>query len=84
MHVMWNAVGAGIERYEVYRGTTKVEDVPGSQHMVDVTRLRPATPYVFTVRARDTQGRLGPPGQEARGHDSGGHGGGPLGPGPPR
>ncbi|MEU0944231.1 fibronectin type III domain-containing protein [Streptomyces canus] len=66
VHVMWNAVGAEIERYEVYRGTTKVEDVPGSQHMVDVTRLKPATPYVFTVRARDTQGRLGPPGREVR------------------
>ncbi|MEU5046487.1 fibronectin type III domain-containing protein [Streptomyces griseorubiginosus] len=64
VHVMWNAVGAGIDRYEVYRGTTKVEDVPGSQHMVDVTRLRPATPYVFSVRARDTEGRLGPPSPE--------------------
>ncbi|MFI0509121.1 fibronectin type III domain-containing protein [Streptomyces sp. WSLK1-5] len=66
VHVMWNAVGAGIERYEVYRGTTKIEDVPGSRHMVDVTRLKPATPYVFTVRARDTEGRLGPPSREAR------------------
>ncbi|KQV93548.1 fibronectin type III domain-containing protein [Streptomyces sp. Root369] len=68
VHVMWNAVSsvAGIEGYEVYRGTTKVEDVPGSQHMVDVTRLRPATPYVFSVRARDTEGRLGPPSREAR------------------
>ena len=66
VHVMWNAVGAGIDRYEVYRGTTKVQDVPASQHMVDVTRLRPATPYVFSVRARDTDGRLGPPSSEAR------------------
>ncbi|MFF0096406.1 fibronectin type III domain-containing protein [Streptomyces canus] len=68
VHVMWNAVpsGAGIEGYEVYRGTTKVEDVPGSRHMVDVTRLRPATPYVFSVRARDTEGRLGPPSREVR------------------
>ncbi|MET9457907.1 fibronectin type III domain-containing protein [Streptomyces canus] len=68
VHVMWNAVSsvAGIEGYEVYRGTTKVEDVPGSQHMVDVTRLRPATPYVFSVRARDTEGRLGPPSREVR------------------
>jgi chitodextrinase len=68
VHVMWNAVSseAGIQGYEVYRGTTKVEDVPGSQHMVDVTRLRPATPYVFSVRARDTEGRLGPPSREVR------------------
>jgi chitodextrinase len=66
VHVMWNAVGAGIERYEVYRGPTKVQDVPGSRHMVDVTRLKPATPYVFTVRARDTEGRLGPPSREVR------------------
>ncbi|MFC8362102.1 fibronectin type III domain-containing protein [Streptomyces griseorubiginosus] len=66
VHVMWNAVGSGIERYEVYRGSTKVKEVPASQHMVDVTRLRPATPYVFSVRARDTEGRLGPPSPEAR------------------
>ncbi|MGC0405870.1 chitodextrinase [Streptomyces sp. SAI-126] len=66
VHVMWNAAGSGVERYEVYRGTTKVEDVPGAQHMVDVTRLEPATPYVFTVRARDPEGRLGPPSREVR------------------
>ncbi|MFJ9152356.1 fibronectin type III domain-containing protein [Streptomyces sp. NPDC102270] len=66
VHVMWNAVGTGIERYEVYRGTTKVEEVPGSQHMVDVARLEPATPYAFTVRARDSEGRLGPPSREVR------------------
>jgi chitodextrinase len=68
VHVMWNAVSseAGIHGYEIYRGTTKVEDVPGAQHMVDVTRLRPATGYVFSVRARDTQGRLGPPSREVR------------------
>ena len=68
VHVMWNAVAAsqGIDRYEVYRGTTKVKDVPGDEHMVDVIRLRPGTAYVFTVRARDTEGRLGPPSQEVR------------------
>ncbi|WP_437437640.1 fibronectin type III domain-containing protein, partial [Streptomyces prasinopilosus] len=63
VHVMWNTVaaaGARVSRYEVYRGTTKVEEVPGSKHMVDVTRLRPSTTYAFTVRARDTEGRLGP------------------------
>ncbi|MFI5685226.1 fibronectin type III domain-containing protein [Streptomyces sp. NPDC051636] len=68
VHVMWNAVtgGAGVRAYEVYRGTTKVTEVPGSEHMVDVTRLRPSTVYVFTVRARDTAGRTGPPSREVR------------------
>nr|WP_260859858.1 fibronectin type III domain-containing protein [Streptomyces cupreus] len=68
VHVMWNVVtaGQGIDGYEVYRGTTKVKDVPGDEHMVDVTRLRPSTTYVFTVRARDTDGRLGPPSEEVR------------------
>ncbi|MFF4801060.1 fibronectin type III domain-containing protein [Streptomyces sp. NPDC001351] len=68
VHVMWNAVSANprVSAYEVYRGTTEVEEVPGSQHMVDVTRLRPSTSYVFTVRARDTEGRLGPPGRQVR------------------
>ncbi len=73
VHVMWNAVATdrSISGYEVYRrttsrGTTKVEEVPGSQHMVDVTRLRPSTMYVFTVRARADDGRLGPPSREVR------------------
>jgi chitodextrinase len=65
VHVMWN-VTARAEVYEVYRGTTKVGEVPGSKHMVDVTRLRPATVYVFTVRARDADGRLGPRSREVR------------------
>ncbi|CAL9598289.1 hypothetical protein SUDANB6_05399 [Streptomyces sp. enrichment culture] len=65
VHVMWNAV-AGAERYEVYRGTTKVEEVPGSRRMVDVVRLRPSTTYAFTVRARDADGRLGPRSREVR------------------
>ncbi|KUO17783.1 fibronectin type III domain-containing protein [Streptomyces dysideae] len=68
VHVMWNAVSAepDVSGYEVYRGTTKVREVPGSEHMVDVPRLRPATGYVFTVRARDADGRLGPPSGEVR------------------
>ncbi|GAA0628989.1 fibronectin type III domain-containing protein [Streptomyces thermocarboxydovorans] len=63
VHVMWNAVagsGAEVSRYEVYRGRTKVEEVPGSEHMVDVTRLRPSTTYVFFVWVRDAEGRVGP------------------------
>ncbi|WP_262060748.1 fibronectin type III domain-containing protein [Streptomyces sp. STR69] len=62
VHVMWDAVTSspGVRTYEIYRDTTKVKEVPGSEHMVDVTRLKPATMYAFTVRARDTDGRLGP------------------------
>ncbi|KUM73293.1 fibronectin type III domain-containing protein [Streptomyces curacoi] len=68
VHVMWNAVATdrGIRGYEVYRGPTKVKEVPGSAHMVDVTMLRPSTSYAFTVRARDTDGRLGPPSRMVR------------------
>ncbi|MFE7651038.1 fibronectin type III domain-containing protein [Streptomyces phaeoluteigriseus] len=65
VHVMWNAL-SGVSTYEVYRGTTKVGDVPGSAHMLDVTRLAPSTAYVFTVRARDDEGRLGPRSREVR------------------
>ncbi|MFJ3640511.1 fibronectin type III domain-containing protein [Streptomyces sp. NPDC090108] len=68
VHVMWNdmATASDIGGYEVYRGTTKVTQVPGAQHMVDVTRLRPSTMYVFTVRARGKDGRLGPPSRGTR------------------
>ncbi|QOV33755.1 fibronectin type III domain-containing protein [Streptomyces ferrugineus] len=68
VHVMWNAVSAdrGIRVYEVYRGPTKVKEVTGSEHMVDVTMLKPSTSYAFSVRARDTDGRLGPPSKVVR------------------
>ncbi|TQL18736.1 fibronectin type III domain-containing protein [Streptomyces sp. SLBN-134] len=67
VHVMWNAAAdTRVSRYEVYRGTTKVGEVPASEHMVDVTRLRPGTSHVFTVRARDRDGRLGPRSREVR------------------
>jgi chitodextrinase len=68
VHVMWNAVSAadGVRSYEVYRDGTKVKEVPGTEHMADVTRLAPATTHVFTVRARDTEGRLGPRSREVR------------------
>lgn len=59
VHVMWNTT-ADAGTYEVYRGGEKIEEVPGTEHMVDVTRLRPSTAYVFTVRARSADGRLGP------------------------
>ncbi|MFG2573882.1 fibronectin type III domain-containing protein [Streptomyces sp. NPDC048481] len=68
VHVMWNAVADGpeVSAYEVYRGGRKVGEAPGSAHMLDVVRLAPSTAYVFTVRARDAGGRLGPPSREAR------------------
>lgn len=68
VHVMWNAVTAadGLRGYEIYRGGTKVKEVPAAEHMADITRLAPATAYVFTVRARDDEGRLGPPSREVR------------------
>ncbi|MFE1287411.1 fibronectin type III domain-containing protein [Streptomyces sp. NPDC058751] len=68
VHVMWNlaAEDPGITRYEVYRGTTKVKEVPGSEHMVDITRLEPSTSYVFRVRARNADGVPGPLSRPAR------------------
>ncbi|KAA0941983.1 fibronectin type III domain-containing protein [Streptomyces apricus] len=68
VHVMWNRAAGKPEvtRYEVYRGATKVKEVPGSEHMVDITRLAPSTSYAFSVRARDADGRLGPPSERVR------------------
>ncbi|MER6012335.1 fibronectin type III domain-containing protein [Streptomyces bluensis] len=68
VHVMWNRTSGKPEviRYEVYRGTTKVKDVSGGEHMVDVTGLTPSTTYVFTVRARSAGGVLGPPSRRVR------------------
>ncbi|MFI0961453.1 fibronectin type III domain-containing protein [Streptomyces sp. NPDC021080] len=62
VHVMWNLATENprITRYEVYRGTTKVKEVSGSEHMVDITRLEPSTSYVFRVRARNADGVPGP------------------------
>ncbi|MDQ1032091.1 chitodextrinase [Streptomyces umbrinus] len=68
VHVMWNRASGKPEvaHYEVYRGTTMVKEVPGSDHMVDITRLKPSTAYAFSVRARDADGRLGPPSERVR------------------
>ena len=65
-HVEPGLGGPGVDHYEVYRGTTKVKEVPGTQHMVDVNRLKPSTLYAFSVRARDADGRLGPPSERVR------------------
>ncbi|MFD3313389.1 fibronectin type III domain-containing protein [Streptomyces sp. NPDC058694] len=68
VHVMWNRASGKPEvaHYEVYRGTTMVKEVPGSDHMVDITRLKPSTEYAFSVRARGADGRLGPPSERVR------------------
>ncbi|CAL9360785.1 fibronectin type III domain-containing protein [Streptomyces sp. enrichment culture] len=68
VHVMWNRVTGDppVTAYWVYRGRAKVAEVPGDRHMVDVPRLRPGTSYVFTVRARDADGRLGPASRSVR------------------
>ncbi|MFI7011850.1 fibronectin type III domain-containing protein [Streptomyces sp. NPDC050145] len=62
VHVMWNrpASTADVGQYEVYRGAERVRRLPADRHMVDVTGLRPRSRYVFTVRARGTDGALGP------------------------
>ncbi|MET7519189.1 fibronectin type III domain-containing protein [Streptomyces sp. NPDC005480] len=62
VHVMWSRPegDADVKGYTVYRGSTKVKEVPGEQHMVDVVGLRPRSAYTFSVRAEDTDGTLGP------------------------
>ncbi|MEV7194246.1 fibronectin type III domain-containing protein [Streptomyces sp. NPDC093510] len=59
-HVMWNQATDDTEvtAYEVYRGTKKVKEVTGREHMVDVVGLTPSTTYFFTVRARDAEGNV--------------------------
>lgn len=68
VHVMWNRTpdGPEVSAYEVYRDTAKVKEVPGSEHMVDVVGLTPSTTYVFTVRARNTDGHSGPRSKSVR------------------
>ncbi|WP_234018922.1 MULTISPECIES: fibronectin type III domain-containing protein [unclassified Streptomyces] len=62
VHVMWNkpTSTAAVTDYEVYRGSVRVQRLPATQQMVDVTGLEPRTRYVFTVRARAKDGDLGP------------------------
>jgi len=68
VHVMWNRASddQDVTGYEVYRGTKKVKEVPGAEHMVDITRLQPSTTYAFTVRARNAAGDSGPPSKQVR------------------
>ncbi|MFF3752351.1 fibronectin type III domain-containing protein [Streptomyces sp. NPDC002018] len=62
VHVMWNQPSekAGIKGYEVYRGATKIKDVPAEKTMIDVTGLKPSTAYTFSVRARTENGAFSP------------------------
>ncbi|MFI5756873.1 fibronectin type III domain-containing protein [Streptomyces sp. NPDC051569] len=68
VHVMWSqAPGkAGIRGYTVYRGGTKVKDVPAATNMADITGLEPSTAYTFTVRARNAEGALSADSDEKR------------------
>ncbi|WP_231626335.1 fibronectin type III domain-containing protein [Streptomyces apocyni] len=62
VHVMWNRStdNVGVTGYAVYRGNTKVTEVAGDRHMVDVARLTPEASYTFSVRARDAAGNVSP------------------------
>lgn len=62
---MWNRAtdDHAVERYEVFRGRTKVETVDAGRLMVDVTGLKASASYEFSVRALDTKGQAGPAGK---------------------
>ncbi|MFJ3582716.1 fibronectin type III domain-containing protein [Streptomyces sp. NPDC090127] len=62
VHVMWNAAtdDRAVTGYEVYQQGRKVKDLPATTLMVDIVDLTPATPYAFTVRARDAAGNRSP------------------------
>ncbi|MER8070656.1 fibronectin type III domain-containing protein [Streptomyces sp. NPDC094034] len=66
VHVMWKPAPGkdGVSGYEVYRGKTKIKDVPAGQTMIDVTGLKPSTAYTFSVRARGAEGAVSPPSGE--------------------
>ncbi|MET8830918.1 fibronectin type III domain-containing protein [Streptomyces sp. NPDC004610] len=66
VHVMWNQVTGEppITEYEIYEGSKKIKEVDADEHMVDVVQLKPATRYVFTVRAKDAEGRLSEPSRQ--------------------
>ncbi|MFP3990880.1 fibronectin type III domain-containing protein [Streptomyces sp. E11-3] len=66
VHVMWNKStdDVGVSAYLVYRGNTKVKEVSGDRHMVDVTGLTPKASYAFSVRARDAAGNVSPVGEK--------------------
>ncbi|GGL15608.1 hypothetical protein GCM10014719_17100 [Planomonospora parontospora subsp. antibiotica] len=55
---------AGVTGYEVYRGSTLVATVTGTDHTD--TGLTPETEYAYTVRARDTAGQRSAASNEVR------------------
>ncbi|WP_181787104.1 fibronectin type III domain-containing protein [Streptomyces phytophilus] len=67
VHVMWNkaAEAEKVRRYEVYRNGKKIQNVPAEKHMIDIAGLKPSSSYTFSVRARDTDGKLSAPGRAA-------------------
>ncbi|MET9620606.1 fibronectin type III domain-containing protein [Streptomyces sp. NPDC006464] len=62
VHVMWSAApdDRAVTGYEVYERGRKVKDLPATTLMTDIVNLAPATPYSFTVRARDAAGNRSP------------------------
>ncbi|MBT2443699.1 fibronectin type III domain-containing protein [Streptomyces sp. ISL-36] len=62
VHVMWSAAtdDRAVTAYEVYQQGRKVKDLPATTLMTDIVNLTPATPYTFTVRARDAAGNRSP------------------------
>nr|WP_254705731.1 fibronectin type III domain-containing protein [Streptomyces vilmorinianum] len=62
VHVMWSAAtdDRAVTGYEVYQQGRKVKDLPATTLMTDIVNLTPATPYTFTVRARDAAGNRSP------------------------
>ncbi|RII17104.1 Chitinase A1 precursor [Streptomyces sp. YIM 130001] len=58
VHVMWNKSpgAAAVDRYEIFRGRTKVKSLPGKTYMADLNGLRPKATYSFRVRALDAEG----------------------------
>ncbi|MFD7322632.1 fibronectin type III domain-containing protein [Streptomyces sp. NPDC059875] len=63
VHVMWSAAtdDRAVTGYEVHQQGRKVKDLPATTLMTDIVNLAPATPYTFTVRARDAAGNLSAP-----------------------
>ncbi|MFD6415649.1 fibronectin type III domain-containing protein [Streptomyces sp. NPDC060194] len=47
--------------YDIYQGDAKIHTVDGRETEALLTGLRPATSYVFTVRARDAADNASPP-----------------------
>ncbi|RFU86274.1 fibronectin type III domain-containing protein [Streptomyces triticagri] len=67
VHVMWNksSGGTAVDKYEIFRGRTKVKTLPGKQYMADLNGLRPKATYTFRVRALDAGGNASQLSREA-------------------